>query len=67
MQFPGMYPKVAGKIASNGPYQTVKDMYKIDGLDDRDIKLMKKYEQYFTVNKASLRTFNERINSRVST
>lgn len=29
MDLRGMYPTVAGKIASNGPYKTVKDMYKI--------------------------------------
>jgi hypothetical protein len=27
-----MYPTAAGKIASHGPYKTVKDIYKIEGL-----------------------------------
>lgn len=67
MQFPGLFPHVAGKLASNGPYSSVKDMYKIKGLTSRDIAIMKKYESEFTVNPASLRTFNERINARVST
>jgi len=67
MQFPGMYPRVAGKIASNGPYDSVKDMYKIEGLTDRDKSVMKKYESAFTVNEPGPRTFNERINARVST
>ena len=28
----GMYPTAAGKIASHGPYSTVADIYKIEGL-----------------------------------
>lgn len=63
---PGMFPHAAGKIASNGPYNAVKDIYKIDGLTDNDKKLFKQYESAFTVNPPG-RTFNERINSRVST
>ncbi len=31
-QLRGMYPTVAGKVASNGPYSKVSDVYKIDGL-----------------------------------
>lgn len=27
-----MFPSAAGKIASNGPYKAVKDIYKIDDL-----------------------------------
>lgn len=61
-----MYPHAAGKIASNGPYSVVKDIYKIGGLTDNDIKMFKKYEKLFTVNPPG-RTFGERINSRVST
>jgi photosystem II PsbU protein len=63
---PGMFPHAAGKIASNGPYNSVKDIYKIDGLTDNDKKLFKKYESAFTVNPPG-RTFKERINSRFST
>ena len=63
----GMYPSAAGKIASNGPYQSVKDIYKIPGLTENDKKMFKKYEKDLTANKAQYRTFNERINSRVST
>jgi photosystem II PsbU protein len=61
-----MYPTAAGKIASHGPYGSVSDIYKIEGLTANDKKLFKKYEKYFTVN-APGRTFNERINGRVST
>ena len=62
-----MYPSAAGKIASNGPYQSVKDIYKIPGLTENDKKMFKKYEKDLTANKAQYRTFNERVNSRVST
>ena len=27
MQFPGLYPTVAGKVATHGPYKKVKDVY----------------------------------------
>ncbi len=64
--FPGMFPTSAGKIASNGPYTKVSDIYKIPGLTDNDIKNFKKYEKYFTVNPPG-RSFYERINNRVST
>jgi photosystem II PsbU protein len=61
-----MYPASAGKIASNGPYASVKDIYKIEGLTENDKKNFKKYERYFTVNPPG-RAFDERINARVST
>ncbi|GAX26630.1 hypothetical protein FisN_2Hh438 [Fistulifera solaris] len=66
MQFPGMFPHAAGKIASNGPYKTVKDIYKIEGLTDHDIAMFKKYQSELTANPPG-RVFNERINARVST
>mmetsp|Transcript_2674 Transcript_2674/g.4010 ORF Transcript_2674/g.4010 Transcript_2674/m.4010 type:complete len:160 (+) Transcript_2674:145-624(+) len=66
MQLKGMYPKAAGKIASNGPYTQVSDIYKIDNLTDNDVKMFKKYEKLFTVNPPG-RAFKERINARVST
>jgi len=62
----GMFPTAAGKIASHGPYESVKDIYKIPGLTENDIKLFKKYEKEFTVNPPG-RTFDERVNGRVST
>jgi len=61
-----MFPTAAGKIASHGPYKTVKDIYKIEGLKESDVKLFKKYESNFTVNPPG-RAFTERINARVST
>jgi photosystem II PsbU protein len=64
--FPGMFPHAAGKIASHGPYSSVKDIYKIPDLTKNDIALFKKYESSFTTIPPG-RVFGERINARVST
>jgi photosystem II PsbU protein len=61
-----MFPTAAGKIASHGPYSSVKDIYKIEGLTSNDKELFKKYEKNFIVNPPG-RGFYERINARVST
>lgn len=65
LQFSGMYPKVAGKIASHGPYKNVRDVYKLDGLTARDKEVFKQYEAEFTVLPPG-RNFIERINARQS-
>ncbi len=61
-----MYPRAAGKIASNGPYTSVKDIYKIKGLNNRDVELFKSYEKMFEVLPPG-RMFGERLNARQST
>lgn len=61
-----MFPHAAGKLASNGPYTSVKEIYKIPGLTEHDVQVFKKYEKYFTANPPG-RAFYERINARVST
>nr|AKR52923.1 photosystem II 12 kDa extrinsic protein [Polykrikos lebourae] len=43
-QFPGMYPKAAGFIATHGPYDAVQDIYKIPDLPDKVKELFQKYE-----------------------
>ena len=53
----GMYPNAAGKIASNGPYGSVKDIYKIPNLTENDKKVFKMYEKDLTANKAQVRWF----------
>jgi photosystem II PsbU protein len=65
-QFPGMFPHAAGKIASNGPYASVRDIYSIKGITENDKRLFKMYEKEFTANPPG-RSFSERINNRVST
>ena len=66
MQFRGMYPSAAGKIASHGPYKSVKDIYKIAGISDHDKEMFKRYEKELTVLPPG-RMFDERINQRQST
>lgn len=65
-QLPGFYPHAAGKIASNGPYSSVKDIYNIPGITDNDKTMFKKYEKQLTVLPPG-RMFKERINQRQST
>eukprot|EP00549_Striatella_unipunctata_P021150 CAMPEP_0118705134 /NCGR_PEP_ID=MMETSP0800-20121206/19679_1 /TAXON_ID=210618 ORGANISM="Striatella unipunctata, Strain CCMP2910" /NCGR_SAMPLE_ID=MMETSP0800 /ASSEMBLY_ACC=CAM_ASM_000638 /LENGTH=155 /DNA_ID=CAMNT_0006607215 /DNA_START=41 /DNA_END=508 /DNA_ORIENTATION=+ len=65
-QFPGFFPHAAGKIASNGPYTEVQDIYDIPGLTEHDVDMFKKYEDNLSVLPPG-RLFNERINARVST
>jgi photosystem II PsbU protein len=48
LKLPGLYPNVAGKIASNGPYKSVGDLYNIQGLSGYEKDLIKKYESRFT-------------------
>jgi len=43
-KLPGMYPTVAGKITTNGPYKSVSDVYAIKGLSDKEKSIIKKYE-----------------------
>jgi len=61
-----MFPHAAGQIASHGPYNSVKEIYQIEGLTENDKKLFKKYDKFFTVNPPG-RQVDERINARVST
>lgn len=51
---------------TDGPYDNVKDIYKIDGLNKNDIAMFRKYDKYFSAGYPG-RQFDERINARVST
>lgn len=53
MQLPGMYPGIGGKIANNGPYKTVKDVYKLKELTSEDKTTIKKYEAALAATKAT--------------
>lgn len=59
-------PTAAGKIASHGPYASVKDIYQIPGVTDHDKFIFKKYQAELTVLPPG-RMFDERINQRQST
>ena len=63
LKMPGMYPTVAGKIASNGPYKTVGDVYNIPGLTGPEKDMIKKYESRFTAQAPSADYVIDRINN----
>ena len=48
-----MYPAVAGKVVTNGPYKTVSDVYNIKGLTEPEKEVLRKYESRFTVKPPS--------------
>ena len=51
LKMPGMYPTLAGKVASNGPYNAVGDVFNIPGLSGKEKEILKKYESRFTAQK----------------
>jgi photosystem II PsbU protein len=63
LKMPGMYPTVAGKIASNGPYKTVGDVYNIPGLTAAEKDVIKKYESRFTAQAPAADYVIDRINN----
>jgi photosystem II PsbU protein len=63
LKMPGLYPSVAGKIASNGPYNSVSEIYNIPGLSGKEKDLMKKYESRFTAKSPSADYVIDRINN----
>jgi photosystem II PsbU protein len=65
-RFPGMYPRIAGLLASHGPYRSVQDAYKVPGLSNEDKLVIQKNFDKFAVLPPG-RGFHERINARHST
>lgn len=63
LKMPGMYPAVAGKIASNGPYASVAEVYNIPGLSGKEKEVIKKYESRLTAQKPSADYVIDRINN----
>jgi photosystem II PsbU protein len=63
LKMPGLYPTVAGKIASNGPYNSVGDLYNIPGLSGKEKELIKKYEGRFTAKAPAADYVIDRINN----
>lgn len=53
MKFPGMYPKIGGIIANNGPYKNVKAVYSLDKLSSSQKQTVKKYESYLIATEAN--------------
>lgn len=63
LKMPGLYPTVAGKIASHGPYSSVGDLYNIPGLSGKEKELIKKYESRFTAQKPAADYVIDKINN----
>jgi len=63
LKLPGMYPTVAGKVTTNGPYASVGDLYKIPGLTSREAEVLKKYESRFVAKTPSADYVIDRINN----
>jgi photosystem II PsbU protein len=63
IRLPGMYPSAAGKIASNGPYGSVSEIFNIKGLSNAEKDVMKKYESRFVAKKPSADFVIDRINN----
>eukprot|EP00929_Paragymnodinium_shiwhaense_P106508 TRINITY_DN7196_c0_g1_i1.p1 TRINITY_DN7196_c0_g1~~TRINITY_DN7196_c0_g1_i1.p1 ORF type:complete len:191 (+),score=60.36 TRINITY_DN7196_c0_g1_i1:197-769(+) len=62
-QYPGFYPTAAGKIASNGPYKSVEDIYNIPGITEATKAIFKKYEKQLVCLPVSPAYFLDRINN----
>lgn len=62
-KFPGMYPTLAGKIVSNGPYDSVNDLYKLPDLTENQKKLLDKYKDNLTALKAAPEYVIDRFNN----
>ena len=53
LQFPGMYPTLAGVVIQNAPYNTVGDVLNIPGLSDHQKDLLQTNIDSFTVTQTS--------------
>lgn len=51
MQYPGLYPTIGGKIANNGPYKSVNDVYKV--LNKAEKSKLKEYESALVATPAT--------------
>eukprot|EP00968_Pinguiococcus_pyrenoidosus_P001118 scaffold48_cov311-Pinguiococcus_pyrenoidosus.AAC.313 len=58
-----MYPNVAGKIASHGPYKSVADLYSIPGLTDAEKAVIKANEGRFVALEPAVEYQVDRINN----
>jgi photosystem II PsbU protein len=63
LKMPGMYPSVAGKVASNGPYASVADVFNIPGLTGPEKDILKKYESRFVAKKPEADYVIDKINN----
>mmetsp|Transcript_95184 Transcript_95184/g.220940 ORF Transcript_95184/g.220940 Transcript_95184/m.220940 type:complete len:189 (-) Transcript_95184:79-645(-) len=62
-QFPGFYPTAAGFIVTNGPFNSVADIYNIKGVDEKVKAIFKKYEANLVCTPANPAYFIDRVNN----
>lgn len=60
-RFPGLYPTIAGKIVSNGPYKNVGEIYSL--LSDQEKTILKKYEDKLLALEPAPEYVIDRINN----
>lgn len=53
VQFPGMYPTLAGKIVQNSPFESVDEIFDMPGLSDRQKEILDRYKDRFVVTEPS--------------
>jgi len=63
LRIKGMYPSIAGKIVSNGPYKSVGDIYNLPGLSAAEKDIIKKNESRFTAKEPQAEYQIDRINN----
>ena len=63
LKVPGMYPTLAGKVASQGPYKSVADVYSIPGLSGKEKDVLKANENRFVALDVKPEYFIDRINN----
>jgi photosystem II PsbU protein len=63
LKMPGMYPSVAGKVVSHGPYKAVSELYNIQGLSAKEKEVLKKYESKFVAKEPQAEYVIDRINN----
>merc|ERR1712205_281643 len=44
LKLPGMYPTIAAKVTSKGPYKSMSEVYSQAGLTEAEKTVLKKYE-----------------------
>ncbi len=62
-RLPGMYPTLAKLIIKNAPYASLEDVYKIEGLTDRQKERIRQYMGEFTLKRPDNSMQRERINN----
>ena len=53
MQLPGMYPGIGGKLANNGPFASVREVYRSKLFSKAEIATIKGYDKYLTATEAT--------------